>query len=83
MVQLPQRHLRADLLAHRHKCNANDSERLECVVLGWLLRRGVLVVLLLLDFPFDDLVDDHGEVSDCRFRVMLVQPAERAVEAEL
>ena len=47
MVELTQRHLSTDLLAHRHKRNAKDRECLEGVVLGRLFWCCVLVVLLL------------------------------------
>lgn len=48
VVELPQRHLRADFLAHRDKSDPDDREGLEGIILRRLLGRSVFVFLCLM-----------------------------------
>lgn len=51
MVELPERHLRTNVLTHRHQCDAQNSEGLEGIVdlhILFLLALGLAFFLFLL-----------------------------------
>lgn len=58
MIELPQRHLSADIFSHRDQRDANDSKRLEAVVFSvlFLLFFDLLLFLLLLFLLFIGVV---------------------------